>query len=72
MPKKKYDLKPDWTNIFQKLADKIEESDASPEVKEELNKLWQMLLTAINKYGPEALKDIIKKIIEMLKGNFAL
>ena len=72
MPKKKYDLKPDWTNVFQKLYDQIEEADASPEVKAKLAELWQMLLTALNKYGAEALKEIIKKIIETLKGSYPL
>ena len=70
--KKEYKLKPDWTNIFQKFYDQIEEADVSPEVKEELAKLWQMLLTALQKYGVETLKDIVKKIIEMLKGSYPL
>ena len=70
--KKEYKLKPDWVNIFQKLYDAIEETDASPEVKAKLNELWQMLLTALNKFGTEALKEIVQKIIEMLKGSYAL
>lgn len=67
--KKEYNLKPDWTNVFQKLYDQIDEYEATPEVKAKLNELWDLLIVALKKYGSDALKEIIEKIIKELKYN---
>lgn len=66
-----YDLKPEWTNIFQKLYDEIKKYD-NPELEKQLDELWELVLKAVKEGSSQAIVVIINLIKEYLKKEYGI